>query len=44
MNDSELNDLLKSARVPEKSADYWEKFPGQVLDQIELRPEAQDPE
>jgi hypothetical protein len=36
MNDSELNKLLNSARVPEKSPDYWERFPGQVIDQIAL--------
>jgi hypothetical protein len=37
MNDSELNDLLKSARVPDKSDAYWEKFPGQVIGEIEIR-------
>jgi hypothetical protein len=30
MNDSELNKLLKSANVPGRPAEYWERFPGRV--------------
>lgn len=31
MNDSELRRLLKSAKVPEQSAEHWQEFPGQVV-------------
>ena len=31
MNDSELNKLLNSAKVPERSTEHWEDFPGQVV-------------
>jgi hypothetical protein len=30
MNDKELEELLKSARTPERSGSYWEEFPGRV--------------
>ncbi len=30
MNNSELENKLKSVRVPERSEDYWEDFPTQV--------------
>jgi hypothetical protein len=30
MNDSELNQLLESVKVPEQSSEYWQDFPGQV--------------
>ncbi len=41
MNDFELKSKLKSVRVPERSADYWENFPSQVrmnLRRTEFRP------
>ena len=31
MNNAELDKVLKSAPVPERSADYWQDFPRQVL-------------
>lgn len=31
MNDSDLNKLLKSARVPERMPEYWERFPTAVV-------------
>jgi hypothetical protein len=31
MNDSELNQLLKSAPVPEPQPEYWREFPGTVV-------------
>lgn len=31
MSDPELNETLKSARVPEPPVDYWEQFPQQVV-------------
>src|SRR5207248_2781302 len=34
MNDSELNQTLKSARVPERLAEYWEQFPKQILPRL----------
>jgi len=34
MNDSQLNELLKSAKVPERPASYWERFPRRVLARI----------
>jgi len=41
MNDSELNQLLKSAPTPPRSDEYWTDFPGQVTRQLNrpLRPE-----
>ncbi len=30
MNDSELNDMLRKARVPGRPADYWQDFPHEV--------------
>jgi len=30
MNNKELDQILKSARVPERPAEYWERFPRQV--------------
>lgn len=30
MNDSELNDLLRKARVPDRPGTYWEQFPAQA--------------
>jgi hypothetical protein len=30
MNNRELNDLLREAKVPEPSQSYWENFPGDV--------------
>jgi hypothetical protein len=37
MNDTELNEVLKRANVPERGADYWERFPSQVTAEIERR-------
>jgi hypothetical protein len=34
MNDSELKHTLKSARVPERPADYWDQFPRHVVQQL----------
>ena len=31
MNNSELNKLLESAKVPEQSVEHWESFPDQVV-------------
>jgi len=35
MNDAELNRLLKSARVPDRPAAFWEHFPGRVVASIQ---------
>jgi hypothetical protein len=40
MNDKELNETLKRAAVPERGADYWERFPGQVTAEMERRRQA----
>ena len=40
MKDSELNEVLKGATVPERTAAYWERFPGQVMTEIERRRQA----
>ena len=37
MNDNDLNEVLKCAAVPERGADYWERFPSQVTAEIERR-------
>ena len=37
MKDKELNEVLKRAGVPERGADYWERFPSQVTAEIERR-------
>jgi hypothetical protein len=37
MNDAELNEVLKRATVPEREADYWERFPGRVMTELERR-------
>src|ERR1017187_560695 len=37
MNNRELNDVLKRAAVPERKADYWERFPRQVTAEIKRR-------
>jgi len=34
MNNKELDQILKSARVPERPAVYWERFPRQVTAQL----------
>ncbi len=31
MNDGELDQLLKSAAVPDRPTDYWENFPGRIV-------------
>jgi hypothetical protein len=43
MNDSELNTLLKSAKVPEPAAEHWEEFPGQVTRSLRQHPEEMRP-
>jgi hypothetical protein len=40
MNDAELNEVLKRAAVPEREADYWERFPGRVMAELERRRQA----
>jgi hypothetical protein len=35
MNESELNEVLKRATVPERKADYWEQFPRRVTTELE---------
>jgi hypothetical protein len=37
MKDRELNEVLKRAAVPERKADYWERFPSQVTAEISRR-------
>lgn len=40
MKDSELEKMLRQARVPERSAEYWDDFPRRALSKSRLRPEA----
>ena len=40
MNDAELNEVLKRSTVPEREAEYWERFPGRVMSELERRPQA----
>ena len=40
MNNSELNELLKVAQVPERSQEYWEQFPRRVITRTERGPQA----
>jgi hypothetical protein len=40
MNDAELNEILKRAPVPEREADYWARFPGRVMAELERRRQA----
>lgn len=44
MNDQELNEALKRAAVPERGADYWQRFPGWIMAEIERRTAAAQPE
>ena len=37
MKDNELNEVLKRVTVPERGADYWERFPNQVMEEAERR-------
>ena len=37
MNNDELDKILKSARVPERAGDYWEKFPDRVMAKLHWR-------
>src|ERR1035441_5621913 len=37
MNNEELNEVLKRSAVPERKADYWERFPSQVTAEIKRR-------
>jgi hypothetical protein len=40
MNDAELNEVLRRATVPEREAEYWERFPGRVIAELERRRQA----
>ena len=44
MNNSELECLLKEARVPERSGDFWEHFPRRVALRLRREPAAQPAE
>jgi len=44
MNDSELNRLLKAAKVPERSGDFWTELPRRVVGGLHWRPAAPAPE
>jgi hypothetical protein len=37
MNNKRLDEILKSARVPERAGEYWEKFPGRVMAKLHWR-------
>lgn len=37
MNDWELNDLLRQARVPERSEDYWREFSDRVMRRLRTK-------
>src|SRR4051812_330763 len=37
MNNDELDQRLRSARVPERDAEYWENFPSHVVSTLERR-------
>jgi hypothetical protein len=37
MKDTKLNEVLRRAAVPERKADYWERFPSRVTAEIERR-------
>lgn len=37
MKNSELEQVLKAAAVPERTQEFWERFPGRVLDEIRRR-------
>ena len=37
MKVTELNEILKRGAVPERKADYWERFPGRVMAEIHRR-------
>jgi hypothetical protein len=39
MNDAELNEALKRATVPERTPEYWERFPGRVMAELRRRPQ-----
>jgi hypothetical protein len=38
MNDSELNQLLKKAKVPERSPEFWAQFPRRVTARLHWKP------
>jgi hypothetical protein len=40
MNDSELNQLLKKARVPERTPEFWAQFPRRVTARLHWKPAA----
>ena len=40
MKDRELNELLKSARTPERPEDYWRNFPRRVTSKLHWQPRA----
>lgn len=37
MKNSELDEILKGAAVPERTAEYWQQFPRQVMAQLQER-------
>jgi hypothetical protein len=40
MSDQQLDDVLKKARIPERPAKYWRRFPSHVMKQLPIRPRA----
>lgn len=38
MNNAELDQLLKSAPVPERAPDFWEHFPKRIIGKIQWQP------
>lgn len=44
MNDSELNRILKAARVPERAKEFWAQFPGRVISRLHWKTAAAAPE
>ena len=43
MNDRKLNEILKSASVPEREGEYWEEFPAQVTRELRRSDKAERP-
>lgn len=41
MKNSELNEILKAARVPEKPDAFWREFPGRVTARLHWKPHSQ---
>ena len=42
MNNSELENLLKSAPVPERTPDYWQQFPRRVTKSLRKNQKSPD--